>query len=514
MKKSGLYLLALVIAAIGLGGMIYKWRVLKFPLLPNETATVWTLEARVAFKSTGGPNTVTLRVPSAASGESLGFSVVDENLISRGYAQDFGKDSGRVVEWTVRDSEIKNQVLYYRADIVRSSDAPREPSKAKLAAPLNLDEPTKAALSTIFDRVQKDSADNASFARGLVRAFTGDALSDEARIVLGSRESDLARARLLTHALALRQIPARVAQGLVLSENSGNTDLTPYLQVHDGNDWVTIDMKTADKGFPEDFFLWTKTDKALVEVASDPNATVEFSVTPNLQDAMKTAQRTTDVRDTRLLSYSLLSLPASAQNNFKLLLMVPVGAFIMLLLRNVVGIKTFGTFMPVLIALAFDKTKLLNGVVLFTAVVGMGLLVRFFMEKIRLLLVPRLTAVLILVVMLMAFVSILSNRLGYDVGMNVALFPIVIMAMTIERMCVAWDERGPGYAMRQGFGSLATACLAYAVMSQEHLKHLFFVFPELLLVLFALTLLIGRYSGYRLTELFRFKSLLVQDEVK
>jgi hypothetical protein len=68
--------------------------------------------------------------------------------------------------------------------------------------------------------------------------------------------------------------------------------------------------------------------------------------------------------------------------------------------------------------------------------------------------------------------------------------------------------------MRQGFGSLATACLAYAVMSQEHLKHLFFVFPELLLVLFALTLLIGRYSGYRLTELFRFKSLLVQDEVK
>jgi hypothetical protein len=61
--------------------------------------------------------------------------------------------------------------------------------------------------------------------------------------------------------------------------------------------------------------------------------------------------------------------------------------------------------------------------------------------------------------------------------------------------------------MKQGFGSLATACLAYVVMSWEPLKHLMFVFPELLLVIFAMTLLIGRYSGYRLTELTRFKSL-------
>ncbi len=507
MKKTGLYLLALVIAAIGLGGMIYKWRVLKFPLMPNQTATVWTLEARVEFQSTGGPNTALLRVPSAAKGESPGFVVVDENLISRGYAQDFGKDGGRVSEWTTRESEARNQVLYYRADVIRDSQQAVDTSKPKLAAPLSLDEPSKAALDTIFDRVQKSSADTASFARELVRSFMGQNISDEAKILLGDRDSDLAKARFITRALAAREISARIAQGFVLTDASGSTELTPYLQVHDGSGWVTIDLKTGDKGFPEDFFLWTKTDKTLVEVTSDPTALVEFSVTPNLQDAMKVAQRTTDVRDTRLLNYSLLSLPASAQNNFKLLLMVPVGAFIMLLLRNVIGIKTFGTFMPVLIALAFDKTKLLNGVVLFVVVVGLGLLVRFFMEKIRLLLVPRLTAVLILVVVLMAFVSILSNRLGYDVGMSVALFPIVIMAMTIERMCVAWDERGPGYALKQGFGSLATACLAYAVMSQENLKHLFFVFPELLLVLFALTLLIGRYSGYRLTELFRFKSV-------
>jgi hypothetical protein len=36
-------------------------------------------------------------------------------------------------------------------------------------------------------------------------------------------------------------------------------------------------------------------------------------------------------------------------------------------------------------------------------------------------------------------------------------------------------------------------------------KYWAFYFPELLLVLLALIILIGRYTGYRLSELFRFR---------
>ncbi len=508
MKKSGLYLLALVIAAIGLSGMFYKWRVLKFPLVPNQQVQVWTVEARVEVQSDGGPNTISLHVPSMAKGETPGFAIVGENLISREYSHDYGIDAGRVSEWTTSTSVKRKQALYYRADVIRDNqNIPPDKSKAKMAAAPVLDEASRAALETIFERVQKGSADTIGFARDFVRRFAGENLGDEAQILMRERNTPLERARFFASALSLRTISARVAQGFPLGDEEPSKTLTPFLQVHDGTEWITINLENGDRGFPEDFFLWSKTDKPILNVSADADANVEFAALPDLSDALTVAQRRTDVRDGRLLNYSLLSLPASVQANYRLLLMVPVGAFIMLLLRNVIGIKTFGTFMPVLIALAFDKTKLLSGVVLFITIVGLGLLVRFFMEKIRLLLVPRLTAVLILVVMLMAFVSILSNRLGYDVGMSVALFPIVIMAMTIERMCVAWDERGPAFAMQQGFGSLATACLAYLVMSWEPLKHLFFVFPELLLVLFALTLLVGRYSGYRLTELRRFKSL-------
>jgi hypothetical protein len=115
--------------------------------------------------------------------------------------------------------------------------------------------------------------------------------------------------------------------------------------------------------------------------------------------------------------------------------------------------------------------------------------------------------VLIIVVLLMALVSILAHQLGFETGLSVALFPMVILTMTIERMSIVWEERGPVEAIQQGVGSLLVAALCYTVMENAVLKHLFFVFPELLLCVLAFTLLLGRYSGYRLLELVRFRAL-------
>ena len=119
-----------------------------------------------------------------------------------------------------------------------------------------------------------------------------------------------------------------------------------------------------------------------------------------------------------------------------------------------------------------------------------------------------LAAVLIIVILLMAMVSVMTYKLGLDRGVSVALFPMVIMAMTIERMSMVWEEFGPVEALKQGFGSLAVAVLGYLSMSSDYLGHLVFVFPELLLVVLALTLLLGRYTGYRLLELWRFRGAL------
>jgi hypothetical protein len=74
-------------------------------------------------------------------------------------------------------------------------------------------------------------------------------------------------------------------------------------------------------------------------------------------------------------------------------------------------------------------------------------------------------------------------------------------------MSVVWEERGAADAMRAGLGSLIVAMVAYVAMGMAWLEHLIFTFPELLLVVLSAVLLAGRYTGYRLLELSRFKAL-------
>ncbi|MCX7557530.1 inactive transglutaminase family protein [Xanthomonadaceae bacterium JHOS43] len=509
MKKTQLYLLAILIAFVGVSAILYKWKVLNFPIQPSTEVEVWSVQARVEYTPRRAANKVTLVLPTAPPG----FTILDERYIARGYSLlEESRRGEREAQWTIRRANGK-QVLYYRATVVRgpASDDPFRDA-AKLGQTPELEEPHATAAQILLGQVREGSADIVTFAQELVRRFNDENPSQEVALLSESFRDSASRTQFFVQLLSIRHIPARVVYGFQLGETHRDEPMLPWLQVHNGVRWATIDPRTAAEGWPQDLFLWTRSGPDVLTVEETQNASVTYSVTRNLADAMAIAERRLEVQNADLVNYSLLSLPLQAQEVYRVLLMVPIGAFIMLLLRNLVGIKTYGTFMPVLIALAFRETQLLAGIVLFAVVIGAGLLVRFYMERLRLLLVPRLTAVLILVVLLMAAVSVLSNRLGIEVGLSVALFPMVILAMTIERISVTWEERGAGPAIREAIGTLAVAALAYLVMSWNPLEHFVFVFPEILLVLFALTLVLGRYSGYRLSELFRFRNLARESE--
>ncbi len=144
---------------------------------------------------------------------------------------------------------------------------------------------------------------------------------------------------------------------------------------------------------------------------------------------------------------------------------------------------------------------------LFSTALAAGLLVRLYFEHLKLLLVARLGAIVMFVILFLAAVTLMSDKLGFEPGLSVALFPLVILTMTIERVSVIWDENGPAEAIKLAVFSLIIAAFCYLLMAARPVQHIFFAFPEMILVLMALTILVGRYTGYRLTEVVRFKVL-------
>lgn len=210
----------------------------------------------------------------------------------------------------------------------------------------------------------------------------------------------------------------------------------------------------------------------------------------------------------RLLDrWSLFHLPTEFQATFRILILVPLGALMVCLLRNVIGFPTFGIFMPVLMALAFRNTGLLYGLGIFAAVLAIGYGLRFSIDRLRLLLVPRLSVILTLVIAFFIFFALLGNKLGLREFMAIGLLPFVILTMTIERFHVIMEEQGLKEALQTAAGSTAVATITYAIIQFEPLQLAFFVYPELLSVVMAGQVLLGRYTGYRLMELIRFKNL-------
>jgi hypothetical protein len=84
---------------------------------------------------------------------------------------------------------------------------------------------------------------------------------------------------------------------------------------------------------------------------------------------------------------------------------------------------------------------------------------------------------------------------------------MIILTMMIERFHITAEEDGPVSALRNFAGTLLVAATCWIVLSQGFISQLVISFPEYLFVVAAALLLIGRYAGYRINELWRFHDL-------
>lgn len=500
-SKHHLYGLIAALFILGFGLFFYRHLILGVPFTDHENVNSWVVEANLKFDAER-------RMPVKAS-FSIPYmppnvAILDEYFVSQNYGVTTNLNgSNRRVVWSLRRG-VGPQSLYYRV-ILKDTDNHEsnlgKPGKLPTAV---FTDSQKMAADTLISRARQSSADIQTFAQSTIKELNKN--DGNTKLLMNGEASPARVVFAAVSILNLAKIQAVPVQGVYLTQqNKASFDW--LIAVFNDKNWIYLNPQTGSAGLPKDFLIWQYGHDPVYEVSGGKKPQFNLTLSPAPVNALNLAKARGSETNSKLLRFSLLQLPINVQETFKILLTVPIGAFIILLLRNFVGLKTFGTFMPVLIALAFRETHVVWGIILFTLIVSLGLLARFYLDQLRLLLVPRLAAILTIVIMLMIFISVLSQKLELDSGLSVALFPMIILTMTIERMCIMWDERGASDAIKSGIGSLIAAVVAFSVMNKPMIQYLMFAFPELLLVLLALILWFGQYRGYRLAELVRFKAL-------
>ncbi len=332
------------------------------------------------------------------------------------------------------------------------------------------------------------------------RAFKGttDALT---ALRLGEASCN-GKSRLFVALARAAGIPTRLVGGLVLERGTKRTS-HQWVEAYLGGHWVPFDPTNHHfASLPSHYLSLYRGDEALFRHTQDINFDYSFTIKSRMvpSESARTSFAAFNVWDL----FARLHLPFSL---LQTVLMLPIGALVVVLFRNVIGVPTFGTFLPALIAASAGATGLFWGVVSLIIVTTCVVVARLVLERLELLHSPTLAVLLAVVVISMLGTSLVADHLDLEELARIAYFPIAVMAIASERLYLALVEKGTKEAMLHFFGTVVVVLGCYVVMNSLAIQVLVSGFPEVLLLVIAANIYLGRWVGIRLLELWRFRGL-------
>jgi hypothetical protein len=187
--------------------------------------------------------------------------------------------------------------------------------------------------------------------------------------------------------------------------------------------------------------------------------------------------------------------------------MFPIIATMIAFLRQVVGIKAFGIYTPSIIIFAFLATGIKYGIILFISVILVGMIVRLLLKKFRILYLPRVAITLSIVALTMLFLLSFGGSFRRTGLAAVSIFPLLIMITLVEKFIAAQIEKGNRTAFFLALETLIISILGYYLLKWGFLINLLIAFPWIILLTIPINIVLGKWTGLRISEYFRFREV-------
>jgi hypothetical protein len=188
-----------------------------------------------------------------------------------------------------------------------------------------------------------------------------------------------------------------------------------------------------------------------------------------------------------------------------LLAAIPVAAALVAGVRTLIGLARFGVFAPILLTMSFVEIGYIRGLGLFMAILAGGLLVQPLLRRLHLPRVARLAVLVAVIVEVMIIVDLYLEQF-IPGGAGAAVFPVVVLAIIVERFWTNWEEESLTEALKLCGWTLAVASAAYPLLHSEWVQSWTDRAPLLIALLGGLlSVVLGRYRGLRVLELARFR---------
>lgn len=349
-----------------------------------------------------------------------------------------------------------------------------------------------------------DVSDNSeSLTRNIFTYVNQEIISDSSSVfessekILESRRANaVGKARLMVLLSRISNIPARIVTGVIVKEMLDMHEHY-WVEVYLNKRWVSFDPTIGlEKDLPPNYLKLT-VDSDLIAFLDDGTpveVTIDSIQVPTPAGLLGTGDR--KVFD--ILDLSRLSL--STQFMLATLLLLPIGALITSFFRQMIGILTYGTFTPSLLAMATIHAEWLTVIVVVLIVIAVGFGSRTALPE-KMARVPRLSIILTIVAIGMVFSISIMDYYQLNPNPAVILLPIIVLTGMVDRFYATTDESGILAALYRLVWTFIVTAFCFIVFIIEPIQQLVLSYPEIHFFTIALILLISIYKGKKLCSL-------------
>lgn len=198
-------------------------------------------------------------------------------------------------------------------------------------------------------------------------------------------------------------------------------------------------------------------------------------------------------------------------NTIVLLILFPLVAALIAAARHIVGLQGFGIFTPAVISVAFLATGVVTGLLLFLGIILFATVARIILKKLKMPTMPRMALLLWFVTVGLLGLLLVSPYLNLESLLELNIFPILLLILLAETFIDAQITRSLSDALYLTVETLLLALLSFLVLSTQTLQEWVLLNPEVAVLGIGLgDWLIGKYSGLRLMEMWRFRKMLIE----
>ncbi|HWY80175.1 MAG TPA: 7TM domain-containing protein [Candidatus Sulfotelmatobacter sp.] len=195
-------------------------------------------------------------------------------------------------------------------------------------------------------------------------------------------------------------------------------------------------------------------------------------------------------------------------NTIDLILLLPLLATIVVAFRYIVGLSGIGLLVPIALSITLLATDVTPGFIMLAAIIIASLVSRFLLRHFPIMQMPKVALSMLMVSIFLLIALTISSIYGIIDVRNLSIFPILLFILLSDRIVTLFLERDFIETIQTTVITLFLAILGFLLLTWGQLRFFMLIYPESILLLIPINILIGRYFGLRVIEYLKFEPVL------